>query len=175
MARHCWGVGLALSTSVLLTAIAPVVAQSGTAYMGTAAGGQAINLELGSIRQVSEASLDFVYFLGNQRVYAQANCPGGYWVSFPERQVNRPQSAATQRMLSEVCSYLGANPQPSGSVAGAAFVFDPPSNVRATPNGAILCSVRSRGMINVYGKSGQWYLTDFCGDRGYIHESQLRF
>lgn len=174
MAQRFWGV-LAMGSSLVLAVTPSAIAQSGTAYMGTAAGGQSINLDLGSIRQVSSASLDFVYFLGNERVYAQANCPGGYWVSFPERQVNRPQSAATQRMLSEVCSYLGSSPQPSRSRAGVALVFDPPSNVRVTPNGAILCSVRSRGSINIYGKDGQWYVTDFCGDRGYIHESQLRF
>jgi hypothetical protein len=150
-------------------------AQVNNFYAGTASNGQAVNVDLGSIRQVSASSLDFTYYLGDLRVYAQANCPGGYWVSFPERQVNRPQSGATQRMLSKVCSYLGGSSSPARSSAGAALVFDPPSNIRSSPNGAILCSVRSRTMINVYGKSGQWYATDFCGPQGYIHENQLRF
>jgi hypothetical protein len=83
-----------------------VNAQANNFYAGTASGGQAVNLDLGSIRQVSSTSLDFTYYLGNSRVYAQANCQGGFWVSFPERQINRPQSGATQRMLSKVCSYL---------------------------------------------------------------------
>jgi len=53
--------------------------------------------------------------------------------------------------------------------------FAPPSNVRATPNGNIVCSVRTRQAINIYGREGQWYLTDYCGGRGYIHEGQIRF
>jgi hypothetical protein len=34
----------------------------------------------------------------------------------------------------------------------AALVFDPPSNIRSSPNEAILCAVRSRVYVNVYGK-----------------------
>ena len=96
-------------------------------------------------------------------------------MSFPERQINRPQSGGTQRMLSKVCSYLGGISNTDHSSAGAALVFNPPSNIRLTPNGAILYSVRSRTYIDVYGRSGQWYSTDFCGSPGYAHESQLKF
>ena len=150
-------------------------AQSGNFYAGTAKGGQPVNVDLGSIRQVSSESVDFRYFLGGSGIYAQANCRAGYWVTFPERQVNRPQSSATQRMLDKVCSYLGSSAMGSQPQAGRALVFDPPSNVRATPNGAVLCSIRSRQTINVYGRSGQWYETDYCGGNGYIHQGQLRF
>lgn len=58
---------------------------------------------------------------------------------------------------------------------GEAKVFDPPSNVRATPNGAILCSVTSTGKIPIQGKDGVWYRTDYCGSPGYIHKSQVKF
>lgn len=56
-----------------------------------------------------------------------------------------------------------------------AYVFDPPSNVRVTPNGAIQCSVNSRIYINIYGTSsdGAWFKTDYCGSMGYIHNSQI--
>ena len=54
-----------------------------------------------------------------------------------------------------------------------AVVFDPPSNVRAYPNGQIICSVRSASSINVYGYNNGWYKTDYCG-QGYIHQSQVR-
>jgi len=65
---------------------------------------------------------------------------------------------------------------PSGtSSAGAAVVFDPPSNVRATPNGEILCSIRTVKTINVYGSKNGWYETDACGKTGYINKSQLHF
>jgi hypothetical protein len=152
-----------------------VNAQGNNFFAGTASNGQAVNVDLGSIRQVSASSLDFTYYLGNSRVYAQANCQGGFWVSFPERQRNRPQSGATQRMLTKVCSYLGGISPPARSSAGAALVFDPPSNIRSSPNGSILCSVRSRTYIDVYGRSGQWYSTDFCGSPGFIHQTQLKF
>lgn len=56
-----------------------------------------------------------------------------------------------------------------------AVVFAPPSNVRSTPNGQILCSVKSVTSINTYGSSNGWYITDVCGRRGYIHHSQIRF
>lgn len=60
---------------------------------------------------------------------------------------------------------------------GVAIVFDPPSNVRETPNGKILCSVREPATINIYGQQGQWYDTDVCGrgKRGLIHSSQIKF
>ena len=152
----------------------PGLSQSSNFFAGTAVGGQAVNVDLKSIRQVSANSLDFTYYLGSTPIYAQANCPGGYWVTFPERQTNRPQSAATQRMLSKVCSYLSTGASRQSAAPGIALVFDPPSNVRGTPNGNILCSVRTRKAINVYAKEGQWYVTDYCGVRGYIHEGQVR-
>ena len=59
---------------------------------------------------------------------------------------------------------------------GVAIVFDPPSNVRNTPNGGIICSVREVGNIDLYGtpKNG-WYRSDICGEMGYIHKSQIQF
>lgn len=53
-----------------------------------------------------------------------------------------------------------------------AVVFDPPSNIRAVPNGQIICSVQSMTVINVYGQNNGWYKTDYCG-QGYIHQSQV--
>jgi hypothetical protein len=159
----------------LMWSISSGNAQTSNWFAGTAVGGQAVNVDLNSIRQVSANSLDFTYYLGSTPIYAQANCPGGYWVTFPERQTNRPQSGATQRMLSKVCSYLSRRAPRETPATGVAFVFAPPSNVRATPNGNILCSVRTRQAINIYGREGQWYVTDYCGGRGYIHEGQIRF
>ncbi len=56
-----------------------------------------------------------------------------------------------------------------------ALVFDPPSNVRATPGGSILCSVDANTQINIYGHSGSWYETDVCGQMGVIDISQIEF
>jgi hypothetical protein len=55
-----------------------------------------------------------------------------------------------------------------------AVVFDPPSNVRSSPNGKVICSVGAVSNINVYGSTQGWYVTDVCGPRGYIHKSQIR-
>ncbi|BAQ59788.1 hypothetical protein GM3708_193 [Geminocystis sp. NIES-3708] len=56
-----------------------------------------------------------------------------------------------------------------------AVIYAPPSNVRATPNGQILCSIKTVTAIDTYGYSNGWYITDVCGKNGYIHESQIRF
>ncbi|MDJ0598407.1 MAG: hypothetical protein QNJ37_06160 [Crocosphaera sp.] len=76
-----------------------------------------------------------------------------------------------------------SNPTPSPSIlsspetstVGVAIVFDPPSNVRKTPNGDILCSVRERTKINIYSSHGNWQKTDICGSIGFIHSSQITF
>ncbi len=61
------------------------------------------------------------------------------------------------------------------SSSGVAVVFAPPSNVRATPNGNIICSVRSVTTIDIYSSIDGWYKTDVCGSMGYIHHSQIHF
>jgi hypothetical protein len=151
-----------------------VLAQSCNYFAGTAVGGQNINVDTCSISRASSRSVDFVYYLGNEKVTSQANCNNGTWMTFPERQVNRPQSQATQKMLNVVCNYRSLNSSNSSSSAKA-FVFDPPSNVRTSPNGSILCSVTTPTMINVYNSINSWYYTDVCGRTGVIHSSQIRF
>jgi hypothetical protein len=61
------------------------------------------------------------------------------------------------------------------SKTGVAIVFDPPSNVRKSPNGEILCSVREKKTINVYSSTGSWHWTDICGTMGVIDSSQVTF
>lgn len=57
-----------------------------------------------------------------------------------------------------------------------AFVPDPISYIRSTPNGEILCSIKDRGVFikveSRRSKSG-WIVTSYCGSKGYIHSSQL--
>jgi hypothetical protein len=64
---------------------------------------------------------------------------------------------------------------PPTASTGVAIVFDPPSNVRKSPDGAILCSVRKKTTINIYGSTGSWYYTDVCGNMGVIHSDQITF
>lgn len=166
------------SVPILLAAIAasflfsePSAAQSCNYYAGRAVGGQTINIDTCSISRASYRSVDFVYYLGSDRIESQANCEDRVWTTFPERTVHSPQSAATMKMLNYVCNF---DTQPS-SGTGSAFVFNPPSNVRVAPNGNILCVVRSPQNIDLYGANGEWYYTDVCGSMGLIHSSQLRF
>ncbi|HNU09364.1 MAG TPA: hypothetical protein PKO33_16465 [Pyrinomonadaceae bacterium] len=63
-----------------------------------------------------------------------------------------------------------------------AYIVDPPTNVRATPNGRIICVIRQRnapvsilGSTGVRDSNGTWYYTDACGSRGVIHSSQFRY
>ncbi|MGY6529744.1 MAG: SH3 domain-containing protein [Cyanobacterium sp.] len=64
---------------------------------------------------------------------------------------------------------------PAVAQSSRAVVYAPPSNVRATPNGTIICSVRNVRTINIYGQNNGWYVTDACGRTGYIHHSQISF
>ena len=139
-------------------------AKSCLSYMGNSVSGQAITVDVCSISRASEQSLDFIYYLGQEAIVSQANCTNGTWTTFPERVRHQPQSQATQRMVSTVCRGL----------AELAVVFAPPSNVRTSPNGPILCTLEQTGSLNIYGSTDSWYYTDACGPFGVIHSSQIR-
>ena len=64
---------------------------------------------------------------------------------------------------------------PDFSAVGSALVIDPPSNVRSQPNGPIICAVKDVQTIQIGVSQGDWYLTNYCGDLGFIHMSQLNF
>ncbi|MEE3719636.1 hypothetical protein V2H45_23115 [Tumidithrix elongata RA019] len=165
------GLFCVLNAAMLAVDSSPSAAQGCNYYAGSAVTGQSVLVDLCSISRASYRSVDFVYSLGGERIEAQANCEAGTWTTFPERQVNRPQSQATSRMLDVVCTF-----DSRGVTSGrSAWVIDPPSNVRATPNGSIICSIPTRQRITTYGSVGSWYYTDACGEMGVIHNSQIRF
>jgi hypothetical protein len=62
-----------------------------------------------------------------------------------------------------------------------ATIIDPPTNIRLSPNGTVLCVVKQRTTVNIIGttnvrdNNGVWYYTDACGKQGVIHSSQIRF
>jgi hypothetical protein len=168
-----------LGLCVLISALFPwskreASAQSCNYFAGTAVTGQSVNVDICSISRASYQSVDFVYYLGTKKVISQANCNNGTWIAFSTRQVNRPQSQATQNMLDVVCNYTSSHLNNIVD-SGKAFVIDPPSNVRTSPNGNILCSIKTSTTINVYGSVNSWYYTDVCGRIGLIHSSQIRF
>jgi flagellar motility protein MotE (MotC chaperone) len=67
--------------------------------------------------------------------------------------------------------------------ANKARVIDPPTNIRQSPNGKVICVVSEKKDIYVYGSddegmsdsNGFWLYTDVCGTRGVVHSSQLKF
>jgi len=149
--------------------------QSTMEDLGHAVGGQKLQLDLSSIKAYpNSAKISFRYSLSNEIIDSIADCGRREWMTLPEKEWQSPQSAATERMLSRVCEAFRSD-APAISSSGAAIVFDPPSNVRTSPNGGILCSITSKGTIPIQGKRGDWYETNYCGGPGYIHKGQVRF
>jgi hypothetical protein len=147
-------------------------------YAGRAVEGQSVNVNLCSVTPKSSGAIAFVYTLGSKRMESEADCTNGTWTTFYDGQTHRPRSLATEKMIDRVCGDRGLNQvssQSTTSQSGAAIVFDPPSNVRVSPNGAIICSVKRRSTINIYGSVGSWYKTDACGTMGVISADQIRF
>lgn len=85
-----------------------------------------------------------------------------------------------RKALEEKKKQTPTPPQPPPS-SRTATVIDPPTNIRLSPNGTILCVVRQRTSVNILGSTGvsdnngTWYYTDACGRQGVIHSSQIRF
>ena len=145
--------------------------------LGKASGGQIVKLDTQSIsRNGNNGSwwAGFSYYLGQRRILAEAYCAGeGSWHS--DGLEHKPQSQATRNMLSIVCTGRHADGTYQEEGYGYSLVFDPPSNIRATPSGQVICSISEMSVISVYAepKNG-WYLTQACGGVGWIHKSQIR-
>lgn len=62
---------------------------------------------------------------------------------------------------------------------GGAVVHTPPSNVRESPGGKVICVIREKKMIQVQGSTnitdddGEWIRTNACGKSGVIHSTQI--
>ena len=138
--------------------------------MGASLTGARIRLLTNTIRKGEKDTHAFTYQLGDTKIDAIANCSDGSWITYPERQLNRPQSPATQQMLIRICGTSDDRALP-----GIAFVHDPPSNIRVTPAGGFQCSIDSKRTIRVGQLNGDWYSTTACGREGFIHRSQLKF
>lgn len=65
--------------------------------------------------------------------------------------------------------------------SASAMISDPPTNIRATPNGKIICVITTRtvvGIVNtpsIADKNGVWYRTTACGGIALVHSSQISF
>lgn len=167
MKRSVWH-GLAIG---LLPAFVGMSAQAEMLPLGRASTGATITLDTDSIPRVSHRSASsgtlFTYYLGNERIDAEAICSTGAWTV--DGQQYKPQSQATRNMLRMACSLRFESVEDMGTV----LVFDPPSNVRVQPNGAVKCTLDMTA-IDVYAEPrGDWYSTTACGG-GWIHKSQFR-
>ena len=149
-------------------------------YQGIASTGEQVNLDLNSIvvnpnsiRFDRPPSYFFNYQIGSDMVTAITGCKGTF-APFNENgvttEVSRaPQSKAIKRTLDRVCSYTVKRVR----------VFAPPSNVRAEPNGRIICTIQNAKTITTYGiynygEKGNWQYTDACSKLGVIDSSQFR-
>ena len=148
-------------------------------YQGIASTGEHVNLDLNSIAVVSLSarssrppSYFFNYKIGNDRVTAITGCTGTFapFKNADETDsFRKPQSKAMQRTLDRVCSYTVKRVR----------VFAPPSNIRAEPNGRIICTIQNTKTITTYGiynygQNVNWQYTDACGKLGVIDSSKFR-
>lgn len=59
----------------------------------------------------------------------------------------------------------------------SATVIDPPSNIRESPNGRIVCQVKRRNeqiSVITYNQQGKWYSVTSNECSGYMHNSQFK-
>lgn len=148
-------------------------------YQGIASTGEHVNLDLNSIAVVALStrssrppSYFFHYKIGNDMVTAMTGCTGTFapFKNADETDsFRKPQSKAMQRTLDRVCSYTVKRVR----------VFAPPSNVRAYPNGPIICTIQNAKTITIYGiynygEKENWQYTNACGKLGVIDSSQFR-
>lgn len=150
-------------------------AQAEMLVLGTASTGQTVTLDTNSVSRSQRGTGLFIsarYYLGDERVNADISCRDNYWVVSGESTQYRPQSQATRNLLSVACGVSRINNQLED--AQDLLVYDPPSNVRSTPNGSVKCVIENMQIIRVVGEPrGTWYSTTACGG-GWIDQSQIR-
>jgi hypothetical protein len=144
--------------------------------LGEAVDGQAVRLDTTSITRNGTSGSwwgGFTYYLGEEQIDAEVHCGEGAWYVDGHRYT--PQSQTTENMIRLVCSARHITDEARGEDMAYMLVFDPPSNVRSSPDGSVLCSVEQISIIRVYVEPRDgWYSTRACGSNGWIHESQIR-
>lgn len=175
-----WFAGLVLLSSLLGSAsflgnTAKAQAQEACELkLGINETGQTIELDMCSLRKVSNDSVDFIYAVNDDRIYSQANCRLGIWTTYPDRINHRAQGTATKQMLEAICRRGLGGPERGrlAKVVGDGIIF-----VRRSPGGSILCSVRKDAEILVsetlVSSNRTWYYTDYCGQVGMIPEANV--
>lgn len=172
-----WGLAIAFLAPFVLQPIQP--AQAEMLVLGTASTGETLTLDTNSVNRAPRAGSvlgNATYYLNDERIDAEIDCGRGYWTVRGSSTQYRPQSQATRNLLSLACSISRIDDQREDT--GYLLVYDPPSNVRSSPNGAVQCVIDTMRVIRVYSEPRNgWYFTDACPNgRGgnVINESQVR-
>jgi len=79
-------------------------------------------------------------------------------VTYPSQPAGQPKAISPSTELPT-----------SSSPIGDAIISTPPADVLSSPNGEVVCSLRSLMTISVNGSRGDWLYTNACGTRGVIH------
>jgi hypothetical protein len=157
------------------TSAAPAVpkAPAGMLVLGTASTGQTVSLDTNSIPFDDGAYANATYYLGEEKLAASIHCGQSYWTVKGDSTRYTPQSKATQNLVTIACQIRQLKEKAG---RGYFVVFDPPSNVRLSPNGSVKCVIEKMEIITIsveLGLVGGWYQTEACGG-GWISESQVR-
>lgn len=171
--------------------LAPFVSQPAQAEMvvlGTASTGETVTLDTNSVSLWTPVGtglfISATYYLNDERIDATISCRNKSWVVKGDSTRYTPQSQATQNLISTACriafnsQYRQSNQsQPSQRTRDETWiVYDPPSNVRYSPNGEVLCTIPDKRRVWISGNPvNGWYRTPACeGADGWIHESQIK-
>jgi len=168
--------------------LAPFVSQPAQAEMvvlGTASTGETLTLDTNSISRGTPAGtglfITATYYLDNERIDATISCRYNTWFVEGSSTEYTPQSRATRTLISTACRIAmnsqSNQSQPSQQTREKTWiVYDPPSNVRYSPNGEVLCTIPDKRRVQIRGNAvNGWYPTPACqGADGWIHESQIK-
>ncbi len=167
----------ATPTPVAAAPVAPPVAIStpaapaGMLVLGTASTGQTVKLDTNSIPFNDGAYAQATYYLGEEKLDALINCGQRFWNVNGSITRYTPQSQATENLVRLACQIRQVVKTEEMSYF---VVFDPPSNVRSTPNGSVKCVIENMEIIKTVGEpKSAWYQTTACGG-GWISQSQVR-
>ena len=146
--------------------------------LGNASNNKSITLDTNSIFFNDKNFAQVVYYLGEEKLSATINCDENTWIVKGYEQAYPPESQATKNLIKLACDIKKVKNRSEG--IGYFIVYDPPANLRSTPNGSIICVIDTMQLIKPYGDpQNDWYSTEaFCPDgkqkKGLIHDSQLK-
>lgn len=147
-------------------------------FLGNASNDEAVYLDTQSISFDDEISVRAVYYLGKAKHLATINCSETFWTVEGDKTKYKPMTQASKNLIALACDIKKVKDKNEG--IGYFIVYDPPANLRSTPNGSIICKIDTMQLIKPHGDpQNDWYSTDaICPDgnqkKGLIHKTQLK-